>query len=122
MGVQPTGAQVLRTFGINRKPLSSRNTRWAPRRAAFFYPGPFVGFPSLNGRLVPLEGASFGFLPTPAEALSQQLPHANGTVADSELSLDQPGNALESPQLGRVPSSASPSYHHPPQTFPLDHR
>ena len=38
-GVHPIGAQVLRTLGINRKPLSSRNTRWAPRRAAFFYSG-----------------------------------------------------------------------------------
>ena len=35
-GVCPTGAQVLRTLGIRRKPLSSRNARWAPRRAAFF--------------------------------------------------------------------------------------
>jgi len=31
-----------RTLGMGRKPLSSRNTRCAPRRAAFFCPRPFV--------------------------------------------------------------------------------
>ena len=30
------GAQVRRPFGMSRNPLSSTNTRWAPRRAAFF--------------------------------------------------------------------------------------
>jgi hypothetical protein len=30
-GVSPRGVQVRRTLGISRKPLSSTNTRWAPR-------------------------------------------------------------------------------------------
>src|SRR5262245_8235832 len=45
-GVCPFGAQVRRTLGMSRNPLSSTNTRWAPRRAAFFYPPPFVAGPA----------------------------------------------------------------------------
>src|SRR5438132_1054625 len=40
IGVWPRGAQVRRTLGINRNPHSSRNTRWAFRRSAFFLPRP----------------------------------------------------------------------------------
>src|SRR6266478_5744723 len=108
IGVQPTGAQVFRTLGINRKPLSSRNTRWAPRRAAFFYMGPRPPLPSCDGRVVPLESAAFGFLPTPLEAVPQQLPHADGTVTNTELGLDQRGNASEGPQLRCVPGGGRP--------------
>jgi len=42
LGVHPTGAQVVRTFGINRKPLSSRYARRAPRRAACCSTGPHL--------------------------------------------------------------------------------
>jgi hypothetical protein len=36
--VLPTGAQLLATAGVSRKPDSSAKTRWAPSRAAFFLP------------------------------------------------------------------------------------
>lgn len=38
IGVWPTGAQLLATVGVKRKPDSSAKTRWAPSRAAFFLP------------------------------------------------------------------------------------
>jgi hypothetical protein len=50
-------------LGISRKPLSSRNTRWVPRRSAFFYMRPLRLCPAFDGGLVSLEGAPLGFLP-----------------------------------------------------------
>src|SRR2546422_5909731 len=51
IGVWPRGAQVRRTLGINRKPHSSRNTRWAFRRSEFFLPRPSDTV-SVNSRLI----------------------------------------------------------------------
>ncbi len=82
--------------------------------------GPRLSLPPLDATLVPLEGAAFGFLPTPAEAVPQELPHADGTVADAELPLDQRGNALESPQLGRVARGTRAPQEQPPEAFLLD--
>jgi hypothetical protein len=76
----------------------------------------------LDGRLVSLEGAPFGLLPTPAEALPQQFPHADGAVVDTELRRDQRGNALERPQLRGVPSGARASQEQLPKPFLLDLR
>jgi hypothetical protein len=56
IGVWPLGAQVLRTLGTSRKPLSSRNAKWAPSLAAFFYMRPLVTLPPLDGLLVSLPG------------------------------------------------------------------
>src|SRR5215475_10055379 len=69
---------------MSRNPLSSRNVRRAPRRAAFFYPGPFLPLPLGDGCFVALEGTPFRLLPTPAEAVPQQRPDANGAVAHAE--------------------------------------
>lgn len=70
-GVQPMGAQVLRTLGMSKKPLSSTNTRCAPRRATFFYPRPFVPLPPRNGDIIPLECTTLWLLPTPAHPVPQ---------------------------------------------------
>jgi len=105
----PTGAQVLRTFGINKKPLSSRNTRWAPRRSAFFYIRPHRRLPAFDGGLIPLPRPSFGLLPAPLEAVPQELPDAHRAVVDPELRVNQLRDALERPQLGRVPRRARPA-------------
>jgi hypothetical protein len=88
-------------MGIRRKPLSSTRTRWAPRRAAFFYSRPGLARPPGYGRLVPLHGAALGLLTTPAER-GQHLPDVAGVVANSELVLDQCGDPPQRPDIGPV--------------------
>src|SRR5437899_11140951 len=102
-GVWPLGAQVRRTLGMSRKPLSSTNTRWAPRRAAFFYPGPVVPLPPGDGGLVALNRAALGFLATPSQR-GQHLPDVGGVVPHAELLHNQFGHAVCGPELGPVPS------------------
>src|SRR5262249_54825434 len=108
-GVQPTGAHVLRTLGRSKKPLSSTNARWAPRRAAFFYPGPFAPLPRGDGRLVALEGTPLRLLPAPPDAVPQQRPDADGAVADTEPFADNVADSSERPQLRAVPGGAGPT-------------
>jgi hypothetical protein len=75
-----------------------------------------------DGRLVSLERPPFWFLPTPAEAVPQELPDADPTVADAELRLDHLADALEGPQLGRVPGGPRASKQHLPEAGLLDRR
>src|SRR4029450_8010400 len=95
-GVCPWGAHVRRTFGISRNPLSSTNTRWAPRRTAFFYPRPRVLRPPTDGGLVALDGAALGLLAAPAQG-GQDLPDMRGVIPHVELLLNQRGHARERP-------------------------
>src|SRR5512147_267135 len=95
-GVRPRGAQVLRTVGMSRKPLSSRKRRWAPSASRFFYRRPRRAFPAGDGGLVALPGPAFGLLATPAEA-RQELPHVARVIHDAELALDQGRHAREGP-------------------------
>jgi hypothetical protein len=113
--VEPTGAQVLRTLGMRRNPLSSRKTRWAPRRAACFYMGPRVPLPVLDRWLVPLGGAALGLLPTPPQPVAQQRPHPDQRVPYPKLRLDQLGDALEGPQFRAVPAGLGA-----PQQLPFE--
>jgi hypothetical protein len=88
---------------MSRKPLSSTKTRWAPRRAAFFYPWPVALFPPRDGGLVPLHGAALGLLATPAQC-GQDLPDMAGVVANPEPMVDQLGDPSERPDIGPIPS------------------
>lgn len=65
MGVCPFGVHVRATSGISRKPDSSRKTRWAPRRRAFFYMRPTGVLPVDDRRVIPLQRSAVGFLATP---------------------------------------------------------
>src|SRR6266852_9862201 len=66
VGVAPHSAHVRRSTGIIRKPVSSRQIRWAPRRASFFYPGPVLLDPLAYATIVALFGAWLGPLRTEA--------------------------------------------------------
>ena len=66
---RPLGAQLRLTVGVSEKPLSSRNTRCAPRRSAFFYMWPDSPPPVGNRRFVPLQCAAFGLLAAPPQAV-----------------------------------------------------
>ena len=92
---------------MSRKPLSSTNTRWAPRRAAFFYPGPRGPLPPGNSRFVPLDGPPFGFLTAPAQA-GQDFPHVRRMIANAKLLADQRGHSGQRPEIGAVPGPHRP--------------
>src|SRR6058998_153763 len=66
VGVRPHGAHVRRSTGIIKKPVSSRQIRWAPRRRRFFYPAPVTQDPVAHPPIVALLGAGLG--PLGAEA------------------------------------------------------
>src|SRR5664280_2021000 len=101
MGVCPCGAQVLTTLGISRKPDSSAKTIWAPSRAAFFYARPFLFFPAFDLFFIALQRTPFRLLRSPAQAVHQAANMVR-VIADSELTLDQLGNAGRGPQIGSV--------------------
>src|SRR2546428_13174833 len=66
VGVTPHGAHVRRSTGSIRNPVSSRQIRWPPRRASFFYPGPVLLDPLAHAAIVALFGAWLGPLRTEA--------------------------------------------------------
>ena len=66
VGVVPHGAHVRRSTGIIKKPVSSRQIRWAPRRTSFFYPGPVLADPLAHAAIVALLCARLGTLRTEA--------------------------------------------------------
>src|SRR5216683_6313054 len=92
---------------MSRKPLSSTNTRWAPRRAAFFYPGPRAPLPPGDGRVVPLDGPPLGLLAAPAQA-GQDFPHVRRMIANAKLLADQRGHSGQRPEIGAVPGPQRP--------------
>lgn len=95
-GVWPLGAQVRLTFGMSKKPLSSRKIRCAPNRSAFFNLGPGVALPMGNGFFVPLQWTAFRLLATPAK-LIQNLPQVARMVVNPKAGFDEFGNPLQRP-------------------------
>src|SRR5207302_1084755 len=55
-GVVPHGAHVRRSTGSIKKPVSSRQIRWAPRRGSFFYRGPVHPNPLAHPLIIALLG------------------------------------------------------------------
>src|SRR3989449_5520237 len=55
-GVVPHGAHVRRSTGSIKKPVSSRQIRWAPRRRSFFYRGPVHPNPLAHPLIIALLG------------------------------------------------------------------
>ena len=85
---------------MRRKPLSSRKTRWAPSRCAFFYMRPLVAPPMSDGLWIPLDRLALGDLTRPACA-SQQSPDVIGVVHNTELLADNGSDALQRPEVVR---------------------
>ncbi len=106
-GVCPRGAQVRTTLGTNRKPLSSRNARWAPRLAAFFYMRPLRPPPLRDGFFISLPGALLGLLATPAEGV-QNAPQVVGVIVHPESLADYLRHAARRPQIRGVPATQRP--------------
>lgn len=83
---------------MTRNPLSSRKTKWAPRRAAFFSMWPILPLPLLDGFLVALSGSALGLLATPSHA-TEQLPNVRRVVAHPEVPTNLLGDSRQRPQL-----------------------
>ena len=98
---------MRRTVGTSRKPLSSRKTRWALSRSAFFYLRPDGALPGRDGRLVALAGPLHRLLDAPAQAL-EEAPQMVGMVVDPEALLDHAGHALLRPQVRGVAVAEGP--------------
>jgi len=101
---------------MSRKPLSSTKTRWAPRRAAFFYPRPVFPLPASDGGFVPLDGSALRLLAAPAER-RQHLPDVRRVIANPELVANQFGHPRERPELRAIPGvrgALAQQCHQPP--------
>ena len=83
---------------MRRKPLSSRNSRWAPSPCAFFYMRPLVTLPMSNGLFVPLDRLTLGYLASPPCA-PQQSPDVIGVVYNTEFLSDYGPDSFQRPQI-----------------------
>src|SRR3989449_5443311 len=101
VGVAPHSAHVRRSTGIIRKPVSSRQIRWAPRRASFFYPGPVLLDPLADATIVALLRARLGPLRTEATR-PQQSPDVIRMVDHLELVTDDVHDPPARPQARGV--------------------
>jgi len=111
-GVCPLGAQVRLTVGVRENPLSSRKTRWAPSRSAFFYMGPDGPSPVSDGAFVALERPALRLLRAPAQAV-QELPDMAGVVANPPLPPDHMRDPVERPEIGGVACRQRPLHEGP---------
>src|SRR2546425_2703921 len=116
VGVAPHGAHVRRSTGIIRKPVSSRQIRWAPRRASFFYPGPVSLDPLAHATIVALLGPRLGTLRTEA-ARPQQPPDVIRVVDDLEGVADEVDDPPAGPQTRAIDPPLLPP-HHPARPLP----
>src|SRR5262249_14864506 len=101
VGVAPHGAHVRRSTGIIKNPVSSRQTRWAPRRWSFFYRGPVALEPLAYPTVVALFRAWLGSL-RPEATGAEQSPDVIRMVADVEMLPNQVDDASTRPQAGAI--------------------
>ncbi len=118
VGVAPHGAQVRRSTGIIRKPVSSRQIRWARRRPSFFYPGPVLVNPLAHAAIVALLRARLGALRTEA-AGPQQSSDMIRMVGDLEVAPDDVDDPPARPQARGVAGGFRPRHDQARQLPPL---
>src|SRR2546425_1974890 len=121
VGVMPHGAHVRRSTGSIRKPVSSRQIRWAPRRASFFYPGPVLLDPLAHTAIVALLRARLGAQRTET-ARPQQSSDVIRMVDDLELVADDVDDPPARPQARAVAGRFRSRHDHAHQLTPLSGR
>src|SRR2546428_5937350 len=117
VGVVPHGAHVRRSTGIIKKPVSSRQIRWAPRRASFFYPGPVLLDPLAHAAIVALLRARLGALRTEA-ARPQQSSDVIRMVDDLEAVANDVDDPPARPEARRGAGGFPARHHQAPQMPP----
>jgi hypothetical protein len=110
-----TGAHVRRSTGIIRKPVSSRQIRWAPSRWSFFYRGPLDLDPLAHATVVALFRARLGPLRTEATG-AEQTPHVIRMVDDVEVMTNQIDDSSARPQAGAIAGRFRPRDDHARQS------
>src|SRR5947208_1141281 len=90
-----------------RKPVSSRKTRCAFSREAFFNAGPFLVDPALDFSLVALHRSALRFLGAPFQS-AQQTPDSGDLVMNAKARPNQFGDAGTGPQVRRKAGRLSP--------------
>ena len=88
-------------------PDSSAKTMKAPRRLAFFYPGPALLHPGGDRLVVSLDGLAGGALTAPAKR-AQHLPDVAPVIGDPGRGLDDRSHPIERPQVGGVAIGTRP--------------
>src|SRR3989442_12868669 len=121
VGVMPHGAHVRRSTGSIRKPVSSRQIRWAPRRASFFYPGPVSLDPLAHAAIVALLRARLGALRTEA-ARPQQSSDVIRMVDDLEAVANDVDDPPARPEARRGDRGLPGRHDHARQLPPLRRR
>src|SRR5439155_10183583 len=107
----PHGAQVRRSTGIVKNPVSSRQIRWAPRCRSFFYPGPVVLNPLAHALIVALLGPRLRPLRTEATR-TEQAADVIGMVDDLELLTNQIDDPPARPQACAIAGGFRPGDDH----------
>src|SRR5262249_25439023 len=103
----PDGRPRLADVGDEEEAALIHECELGASSRGVFLTGPFIPLPLSAGRLVALERAPLGLLPTPSEAVPQQRPHADLAVADTKPFADDLTNAPKRPQLRGVPGVTS---------------
>src|SRR4030095_16752409 len=101
VGVEPHGAHVRRRTGIIRKPVSSRQTRRAPRRWSLFYGGHIDLDPLAHATVVALFRARLRALRTES-AGAEQATHMVRVVDDREVVMNQVDDSPTRPQARAI--------------------
>jgi len=121
VGVAPHGAHVRRSTGIIKKPVSSRQIRWAPRRASFFYPGPVPPNPLAHTAIVALLRAWLRPLRTEATR-PQEPPDVIRMVDDLELVANHVDDPSAGPQARAIAGRFRARHDRAHQLTPLSGR
>src|SRR2546426_12209080 len=109
-GVVPHGAHVRRSTGSIKKPVSSRQIRWAPRRRSFFYRGPVHPNPLAHPLIIALLGPRLR--PLRAEATrTEQSTDVIRMVGDAEVATDEVDDPPTRPQIRAMPGRFRPGDH-----------
>src|SRR3989454_11675464 len=117
-GVVPHGAHVRRRTGIIKKPVSSRQIRWAPRRRSFFYVGPVHPNPFAHSLIIALLGPRLRSLRTEATR-PEESPDVIRMVGDVEMVTDEVDDPSTRPQIRAIPGRFRPSDHQARQSLLL---
>lgn len=98
-GVTPRSPQVRRSRGSIRKPVSSRQTSQAFRRASFFNSGEVLLDPEADTPIIAFSGYLLGPLGRQAQR-AQQTADMIWVIGDMEPIFEEPHNSLAGPQSG----------------------